>query len=180
MLGNECGIWISDEVLDDDLWAAEQSGGLRFRMTAVVEGDERLSYSVADGPLNSSVEVVDNIASLSGDYYFRKITGRSIFHKSNSTNIGIPDEVDDSEKLASSLLRLVNATSNIIEQIEIITPVVNCNFEPGDRVASSPESRDILGVRRDGRSLFWIERVEMDFVKQCTKLEIVRQRNRTV
>lgn len=180
VLADECGVWISDETLDNDLWAAEQVGKLRFRITAMVESDERLSYSVADGPINSSVEVVDNFVSLPSEYSFRKVTGRSIFHKSNSINIGIPDEADDSEKLASHLIRQANATPNIIEHIEVTTPMVNCNFEPGDRVMSSPESRDILGVRSDGRSLFWIERVEMDFEKQCTKLKIVRQRNRTV
>ena len=180
VLTDECGIWVSDEALDNELWAAEQAGGLRFRVTAVIEGDERLSHSVADGPVNSSVEVEDNFVSLPGEYCFRKVTGQSILQKSDSISTGIPNEADDTEKLAAHLIRMANITSNIAEQLEVTTPMVNCNFEPGDRVTSSPESRDILGVRRDGRSLFWIERVEMDFAKQCTKLEIVRQRNRIV
>jgi hypothetical protein len=41
---------------------------------------------------------------------------------------------------------------------------------------SSPESRDLLGNRRDNRSTTWIERVHMDFRNQCTNLHLVRQR----
>ena len=111
---------------------------------------------------------------------YLKINGKSIFHKSNSNNIGTPDEADDSEKLASHLIQHANATPNIIENIEVSTPMISCNFEPGDMVACSPASRDILGVRRDPRSLFWIERVEMDLVEQCTKLKILRQRKQPV
>jgi hypothetical protein len=145
-----------------------------------VESDERLTYSVANGPVNSSVEVIDNFVNLPGDYCFRKVNGKSIFHKSNSTDIGIPDEVDDSEKLVAHLIRQANAEPNIIESIEVTTPMVSCNFEHGDMVTCSPASRDILGVRRDPRSLFWIERVEMDFVEQRTKLKILRGRKQPV
>jgi len=68
------------------------------------------------------------------------------------------------------------ADSGIIEMIDIQTPIVATHYEVGDRVAVSPDSRDILGVRRDSRSTFWIDRISIDFEKQCTDLRILRRR----
>jgi hypothetical protein len=68
------------------------------------------------------------------------------------------------------------ADSGIIETIEVQTPIIAAHFEVGDRVTVSPDSRDVLGVRRDNRSIFWIDRVRMDFENQCTDLRILRRR----
>ena len=65
--------------------------------------------------------------------------------------------------------------SGIIETIDIQTPIVAIHYEVGDRVTTSPDSRDILGVRQDNLSIFWIERVRIDFEKQCTDLRILRK-----
>ena len=62
--------------------------------------------------------------------------------------------------------------SGVVEQIGRSVQGVH----PGDRVTSSPDSRDLLGGRRDNRSLVWIERVQVDFRQQCTRLKLVRQR----
>ena len=67
------------------------------------------------------------------------------------------------------------ASSEIIEMIDVQTPIMATHYEVGDRVTVSPDSRDVLGVRRDSRSIFWIERVKMDFEKQCTNLRILRK-----
>jgi hypothetical protein len=75
----------------------------------------------------------------------------------------------ESEKLNES------AGSEVAERIYIQTPILARYFKVGDRVTVSPDSRDILGVRRDNRSVFWIERVKMDFEKQCTNLRILRK-----
>ena len=68
------------------------------------------------------------------------------------------------------------ADSGIIETIDIQTPMVGMHYGVGDRVTVSPDSRDILGVRQDNRSFFWIDRVKIDFEKQCTDLRILRRR----
>jgi len=67
-------------------------------------------------------------------------------------------------------------SSEVIETIDVQTPIVATHYEVGDRVTTSPDSRDILGVRRDNRSIFWIDRISMDFEKQCTNLRILRKR----
>jgi hypothetical protein len=67
------------------------------------------------------------------------------------------------------------ADSGVIEMIDVQTPILATHFEVGDRVATSPDSRDVLGVRRDSRSIFWIDRVRIDFEKQCTDLRILRK-----
>ena len=48
--------------------------------------------------------------------------------------------------------------------------------EPGDRVTSGPDGRDLLSCRRDSRSCVWVRRVHTDFQNQCTNLTVVRQR----
>ena len=69
-----------------------------------------------------------------------------------------------------------SADSEVIETIDVQTPMVATHYEVGDRVTTSPDSRDILGVRRDNRSIFWIDRVRIDFERQCTDLRILRKR----
>jgi hypothetical protein len=56
------------------------------------------------------------------------------------------------------------------------TPHLVFDYRVGDRVTSSPESRDLLACRSDNRSTNWIKRVQMDFTKQCTNLKVVRKR----
>ena len=68
-----------------------------------------------------------------------------------------------------------SADSGVIETIDVQTPIMAAHYQVGDRVTVSPDSRDILGVRRDNRSIFWIDRVRMDFEKQCTNLRILRK-----
>ncbi len=68
-----------------------------------------------------------------------------------------------------------SADSGVIETIDVQTPIMAAHYQVGDRVTVSPDSRDILGVRRDNRSIFWIDRVRMDFERQCTDLRILRK-----
>ncbi len=68
-----------------------------------------------------------------------------------------------------------SAESEVIETIDVKTPIIATHYEVGNRVITSPDSKDILGVRRDNRSIFWIDRVRMDFEKQCTDLRILRK-----
>jgi len=176
VLDDECGVWLADNVLSEDVWTAIGAGALKFRITASVASDERLTVTVADGPVNSAAEVIDHVLDLSGRFEFRKVSGKSIFHNSASSDVGEPGEVDDSEALHGCVRNLCETHEAIIETIYVEAPILGLYYNCGDGVTCSPDSRDVLGVRRDSRSLFWIERVAMDFQKQHTKLRITRRR----
>jgi len=173
---DECGIWLSSDQLDVDTWVGALKGVLRFRMTASVVSDERLSCAIADGPVGSVAPVVDRLITLPRQFGFRKVSEQSIFADAASGTLGPADEVDDSTALYEFVRRHAASGSQTIEQIDVQTLSLLLDFQPGDRVTSSLESRDLLGVRRDNRSTCWIERVAMDFEKQQTELQIVRQR----
>ena len=176
VLGDECGIWLSSTDLDNDLWSAATSGQLKFRITASVVSDERLACNIAKGPVNSVADVVDHIVELSEQFAFRKVSGRSIFHESTDSGVGLPDEIDDTTALVAYTRCLSQAQTEVIEEIEVKTPILMLNYCIGDRVVTSPDSRDILGVRLDPRSTFWIERIAMNCLEQCTYLNVLRRR----
>jgi hypothetical protein len=43
-------------------------------------------------------------------------------------------------------------------------------------VKTCADSRDILGVKYDNRSICWLEKIEMDFTNQQTILTAVKKR----
>jgi hypothetical protein len=173
---DECGIWLSSDRLDVDTWIAALKGVLRFRITASMVSDERLAAVVADGPVNSAAGVVEHITTLPRQFKFRKVSGRSIFADAADSTLGVPDEVDDSEALYEFVRHWAAGTPETIETIDIRTPCLVFDYQLGDRAATSPESRDLLGCRSDNRSASFIERVQIDFAKQCTNLKVVRRR----
>ncbi len=174
VLDDECGVWLSDVDFSDAVWNAAVAGTLRFRITATVQSDERLSWSIALGSIASASEVIDHLIDKSSVFEYRKVTGKSIFEN------GPADEADDTELLAGFVRRYAesecNSNSNVFETVDVTTPMIAMDFRVGDRVTSSPDSRDILGARADNRSLFWIEKITMDFQKQCTELKVLRRR----
>ncbi|MFZ2148722.1 MAG: hypothetical protein WAV28_16015 [Sedimentisphaerales bacterium] len=176
ILLDECGLWLSSDQLDVDTWVATLKGVLKFRITASVISDERLTCTVSDGPVNSTVPVVEHIITLPRQFKYRKVTSQSIFANSFDDAIGCPDEVDDSDALYEFVRHRATASSETIETIDIKTPFLAFDYRVGDRVSTSPESRDLLACRSDNRSRNWVERVQMDFEKQRTNLKIVRQR----
>ncbi len=175
-LTDECGVWLSGERLGTKLWEALLKGGLRFRITASVISDKRLSAIVADGPVHSVVPVVEHILTLPKQFKYCKVCGQSIFANSTDPMLGVPNEVDDSEALYEFVRKAAETSPEIIETAEIQTPYLSFDYRLGDRVSASPESRDLLSCRRDNRSRSRIERVHMDFQKQCTNLKIIRMR----
>ncbi len=174
---DECGIWISSDQLDVDTWIASLKGALRFRITASVISDERLSCEVADGPVGSAAPVVQHIITLPRQFKFRKVSGQSIFANDSDGTLGVPDEVDDSAALYEFVRHKAIASSEIIETAKIQTLSLVFDYRVGDMISTSPQSRDLLSCRSDNRSTCRIERVQMDFKKQCTNLKIVRQRS---
>ena len=173
---DECGIWLSSDQLDVDTWIAALKGVLRFRITASVVSDQRLSSVAADGPVDSVVPVVEHIITLPRQFKYRKVSGKSIFANASDGSLGEPDEVDDSTALYEYVRKKAQVSSETIETVDLQTLNLVFDYQPGDRVTSSPESRDVLGCKSDNRSSYWIEQVQIDFEKQCTNLKIVRQR----
>jgi hypothetical protein len=177
ILLDECGLWLSSDRLDVDTWVAALKGVLRFRITASVISDERLTSIVSDGPVNSTVPVVEHIMTLPRQFKYRKVSSQSIFANSSDDSLGCPDQVDDTDALHEFVRHKAAVSSEAIETVDIQIPFLAFDFRVGDRVSTSPESRDLLACRSDNRSRCWIERVRMDFEKQCTNLRIVRQRS---
>ncbi len=173
---DECGIWLSSDRLDVDTWVAALKGVLRFRITASVVSDERLTAVAADGPVNSAAPVVEHISTLPRQFKFRKVSGQSIFANVAEDTIGVPDEIDDGEALYEFVRHQAAGSPETIETIDIQTPYLVFDYQLGDKVSSSPESRDLLGCRSDNHSVSFIERVQIDFQKQCTNLKVVRRR----
>ncbi len=174
---DECGVWLSSDELDEYVWSAAQNGTLKFRITASVESDERLSCEIADGPIDSVAPVIEHIIA-QPQFKHRKVFSQSIFYQSDDEMLGEPDEVDDTNALHEFIRQIAEVSSHTIETIDIQTPIIALDYQVGDMVGTSPDSRDLLGRRSDNRSIRWIERVQIDFQKQCTNLKIVRQRKK--
>jgi hypothetical protein len=177
ILLDECGLWLSSDQLDVDTWVAALKGVLKFRITASVVSDERLTCTVSDGPVNSAVPVVEHIITLPRQFKYRKVSDKSIFANSNQDGLGAADEVDDTDALYEYVQHRAAVSSGTIETVDIQTPFLAFDYRVGDIVITSPESRDLLSCRSDNRSTSRIERVQMDFKNQCTNLRIIRQRS---
>jgi hypothetical protein len=177
ILLDECGLWLSSDQLDVDTWVAALKGVLKFRITASVISDERLTCIVSDGPVNSTVPVVEHIITLPRQFKYRKVSNQSIFANSSDEALGAADEVDDTDALYEFVRHRVAVSAGTVETVDIQTPFLAFDYRVGDIVSTSPESRDLLACRSDNRSRSRIVRVQMDFVKQCTNLKIVRQRS---
>lgn len=177
ILLDECGLWLSSNSLDVDTWIAALKGVLKVRITASVISDERLTRVVSDGPVTSTAPVVEHIITLPRQFKYRRVSDQSIFAGSCDGTLGVADEVDDTDALYEFVRHKAAVSSEIIETVDIQTPSLVLDYRVGDKVSTSPESRDLLACRSDNRSRVWIERVRLDFEKQCTNLKIVRQRN---
>ena len=167
---DECGIWLASDKLDIQTWIAALKGVLRFRLTASVVSDERLSCTTADGPVGGLVPVVERIVNAGGKFKFHKVTGKSQFAG------GKADEVDDTAALIQFVRRCAQADTAAIETFDVQTPYLALGFEVGDIVKTNPEDRDIFSAISDSRSTSVIESVRMDFRKQSTQLKVVRSR----
>jgi len=173
---DECGIWLSSDRLDVNTWVAAIKGKLKFRITASVVSDERLNCRIAAGAVGAVVPVIEHVITLPRRFKYRKVSGQSIFANSTDPSLGQPDEVDDTTALYDFVRRQALSDAETIETIDAQTPYLAFDYQVGDKVVSSPESRDLFNTRSDNRSICWIKKVRMDFQKQCTSLEILRQR----
>ncbi|MCK5473200.1 MAG: hypothetical protein KAI59_04150, partial [Planctomycetes bacterium] len=108
-------------------------------------------------------------------FKYRSVSAKSIFYNSLDDSLGAADVVDDSESLYELVRRKSEAGAEIIERFEISTPLAAFDYNVGDKITTSPDSRDLLGIKNDNRSSLFIEKVKMDFRKQCTDLTIVKR-----
>jgi hypothetical protein len=177
ILLDECGVWLSSDQFDMDTWAAAIQGSLRFRITASFVSDERLTAVAINGSVNSTAPVVEHILTLPRQFKYRKISDQSIFTEPSSQAFGTPDEVDDSAALREFIRHTAATASEVIETFNIQTSSLMFHYQLGDIVNTSPESRNLLACKSDNRSISRIVRVHMNFKKQSTSLNIVRQRN---
>jgi hypothetical protein len=173
---DECGVWLSGDRLDTETWVAARRDTLRFRLTASIVSDERLTSIVVAGPVGSTAPVVDHVITLPRRFRYRHVSAESVFAQAVRTGSAAADQVDDGAALYDFIRRTAATSPQVFETLEVQTPSLTLHFQPGDRVTSSPDSRDLLDSRRDNRSLFWIEGVHMDFAAQCMRLSVSRRR----
>jgi hypothetical protein len=177
MLLDECGIWLSSNELDINTWVAALKGVLRFRITASVISDERLTCAVADGPVDSSIPVIEHVITMPRRFKLRKVSKQSIFAEASDETFGEPDQIDDTDALYEFVRQTAATQTLTFQTVNVQTPSLVLDYRVGDKVTSSPESRDLLSCLSDNRSTYRIHRVRMDFVNQSTNLGIVRQRS---
>lgn len=170
VLLDQCGVWLSTEQIDTNMWFAILKGVLKFRITASVMADERINFAVADGPVNSTAEVVDKIITLPRRFKYQKVSPYSIFANASA------NQIDDTQSLVEFTRGLADTGGFATEQMQIKTACLSPVFTVGDRISTGPDSRDILGVKYDNRSICQIEKVQMDFANQQTILTAVKKR----
>jgi DNA-binding beta-propeller fold protein YncE len=176
VLLDQCGIWLSTEQLDADMWFAILKGYLKVRITACVMADERISFTVSDGPVNSTIEVVDKIIAMPRRFKYRKVSPYSIFANNRGENLGVADQADNTASLVEFAQGLSASGGSEAEYLRIHTAVLLPAFSPGDKVIASADSRDILGVKYDSRSICWLEKIDIDFASQQTILTAAKKR----
>jgi len=174
---DECGVWLSNDQLDMNTWTAALNGDLKFRITASVVSDQRLTCTVADGPVNSAAAVVEHLITLPRQFKYRKVSGQSIFAGAGGEGLGVADETDDTDALYEFIRHKAAISGRTIETVDVQTPFLMLHTQVGEIVETSPDSRDMLCNRGDNRSTVRVERVQVDFQKQCTNLKIIRRRN---
>ena len=170
VLLDQCGVWLSAEQFDMDMWFAILKGVLKFRITASVVADERISWIAADGPVNSTAEVIDKIITLPRRFRYKKVSPESIFANSPS------DQTDDSESLVEFARTMADNGHSESEKLNIKTLLLLPFISPGSQITASPDSRDILNLKYDNRSFCWVKRVDMDFENQQTTITAVKAR----
>jgi hypothetical protein len=175
VLGDQCGIWISDDVFTSEMWNAISAATLKVRVTAVIQSDSVLEGEVYNGPVNSTAAMIEHVDSPKGKYRFDAVSPLSRFYEDVSAKVLTADEADDTAALTELARRKARSQYRLIERIEAKTVAVRCGYDVGKRLAVSNADRS-LAVIRDCRSMYWIDEVTIDFQRQRTELVILRSR----
>ncbi len=119
--------------------------------------------------------IIKHIETLASRFKFDKVSGKSVFENSADRSVSL--EIDNTLALVEYTRNLAGSQRRIIESIQVTAPMTAMHYRLGDRVVAGPDSRDVLGISSDNRSIFWIERVNIDIAKQSTVLKIFRRRD---
>ncbi|MCD4830717.1 MAG: hypothetical protein K8R02_02785 [Anaerohalosphaeraceae bacterium] len=169
LLLDECGIWISDQQIEHDMWFAILKGLLKFRITACIISDERITARICDGPTESTAEIVDKMTVLPARFKYRKVSPYSIFYNGSKNTTG-KNQIDDSSAIVEFARKSLQAWRSESQKIEIKTARLEPGFRVGDNLMAAPQSRDFLKMKYDTASKLWITKVKMDFTNQQTTL----------
>lgn len=101
VLLDECGVYLTVAQLETSVWNAIKKDVLRFRMTATLVADERLTQEVVDGPVDTARRVRTEVFELGGEFRYQQVTERSIFYQLSGT--GRPKAADDRAPLRGRL-----------------------------------------------------------------------------
>ena len=102
VLTEECGIYLSGNQFEADVWVAICKDKLRFRITCVIDADKPIEVIVRDGPTDCVRPVRTEVFDLGNEYKYQQVSSSSIF-ASGEFETGPADVVDDSERLRGYL-----------------------------------------------------------------------------
>ena len=102
VLTEECGIYLSGNQFEADVWVAICKDKLRFRITCAIDADEPLEVIARDGPIDCVRPVRTEVFDLGNEYKYQQVSSSSIF-ASDGFETGQADAVDDSERLRGYL-----------------------------------------------------------------------------
>ncbi len=169
LLLDECGVWISDQQIEHDMWFAILKGLLKFRITACVISDERITAVACDGQTESSAEIVDKMTMLPSRFKYRKISPYSVFYN-NSKNTTYGNQINNFSEIIEFTRKSLEDWQSESQKIEMRTAVLEPAFRVGDNVMAGQQSRDFLKTKYDTASKLCMTKVKMDFINQQTTL----------
>lgn len=141
VLTEECGIYISGNQFEADVWIAICKDKLRFRITCSIDADEPLEVIVRDGPIDCVRPVRTEVFDAGNEYKYQQVNSSSIF-ASGGFATGQADVADDSEQLRGylreQLARLRREESAGSAELMFVRPDV----QPGD-VVKQISGRDV-------------------------------------
>jgi hypothetical protein len=169
ILLEECGIYLSSNQLDPQVWAAIYDDKLRFRITASIDSDETLEAIICDGPVDCTRGVRTVIFDLGNEYKYRQVRPGSIFAGSSAIETGPPDVVDDSENIRGQLREQLAR----VRQDELAGTVkltfVRPEVWPGDVVRQiSGREVDLRQWGGPGEALPQVDKVRITLADQWT------------
>jgi len=142
ILLEECGIYLSSNQLDSDVWVAICKDVLKFRITCSVDADEAVEATLYDGPINCSRGIRRKIIDLGRGYQYRQVTTGSIFYQSDTIETGPADAADDTDKIREQLRGQLLLMRRQEQPQEVELAGVYADIRPGD-VTSGISGREV-------------------------------------
>ncbi len=176
VLSGECGVWLSSYAISGEIWQAWFDGTLRFRVTAVIRGDNRLRGRYEDGPAHSCAPVLEHTVRLPRKFAYRIVTPQSRFYDEVLAGTRESEQTDDQAPLDQYLRQYGRSHRYVFEKTQVETALPCAGFWPGQRILACPDGRNLLELLDDDQSRVWIEKAVIDMQKQKTVLDLLRSR----